>query len=135
MCLSLFNLLYNQLIITSDAFALTFWGHGYIFVKQPFSNLLVYNNLVIENWCNQGGESKFLQRGVNSWTQQNTPLKKSLSKIQKVSLCKFVHKLTLNFTSKKDYTSVKTPLVKKERRRFFLFFSIFPWFSLIFLGN
>ena len=71
----------------------------------------------------------------NSWTQQNTPRKKSLSKIQKVSLCKFVHKLTLNFTSKKDYTSVKTPLVKKERRRFFLFFSVFSIFSPVYLFN
>jgi hypothetical protein len=42
---------------------------------------------------------------------------------------RFVHKLSLNFPSKKDYAMVKTPLGKKERRRFFIIFLVF---SIIF---
>jgi hypothetical protein len=42
---------------------------------------------------------------------------------------RFVHKLSLNFPSKKYYAMVKTPLGKKERRRFLLNF----WFSLFFI--
>jgi hypothetical protein len=42
---------------------------------------------------------------------------------------RFVHKLSLNFPSKKDYAMVllfsKTPLGKKERRRFFIIFLVF----------
>ncbi len=51
-------------------------------------------NLVRESGNNQSFYNIVLVE-ENSWTQQNTPRKKSLSKIQKVSLCKLVHKLTL----------------------------------------